>query len=98
PWAGSPHVRTPKETPSGSGRTIPTRGRTDPRPVHVRLEGAGSRMEAEMRAARITRSLAVGVAILAMVAARMGPALAGSEAVAYSFGGDEDGEYPSTDL
>lgn len=50
-----------------------------------------------MRTTRSSRSI-LGAAIVAIVAVLSNVAWASTEQLAYSFGGDEDGEYPSTDL
>ena len=47
---------------------------------------------------RFSRSVIVGMAIFAIVALVANAALASGTTVAYSFAGDDDGEYPSTDL
>jgi len=54
-----------------------------------------------MTRVRIFRSLGIGLAAVALIAGRTGAAgarSAGSTTVAYSFAGDEDGEYADTDL
>src|ERR1043166_2714912 len=58
-------------------------------------------MEDAMTRVRISRPFAIGLAALALVVGRVGGAWAapsGSTTVAYSLAGDEDGEYPDTDL
>jgi len=58
-------------------------------------------MEGSMTRDRIFHSLGIGLTAVALVAGRTGPARATPSAtttVAYSFAGDEDGEYADTDL
>jgi uncharacterized repeat protein (TIGR03803 family) len=47
---------------------------------------------------RVSRSFITGLAALAALILVAGAALAGTAKVVYSFAGEEDGEYPSTDL
>ena len=51
-----------------------------------------------MTGRRLPRSVLAVLATLAVLALPVSTAWASSTTVAYSFAGDEDGEYPSTDL
>jgi len=51
-----------------------------------------------MRTTRLARVAFLGVAVVATVVLVANAALAATTTVAYSFAGDEDGEYPSTEL
>jgi uncharacterized repeat protein (TIGR03803 family) len=55
-------------------------------------------MEDEMGIRRRSRSLLIGFAVVTSVAMIASTAWAATTSVAYSFKGDDDGEYPSTDL
>ena len=51
-----------------------------------------------MRRTRVRRVIVVGLAVSSALAILASAALASTTSVAYSFKGDENGEYPSTDL
>src|SRR5262245_41909206 len=54
-------------------------------------------MEADMRTVRWSRPVTIGLALVATMALLLNAAWA-STSVVFSFAGDEDGEYPSTEL